>query len=364
MKQPHLVMATANTYVHQPGILQQAGEWIGKYGKRAFIVTGRKSWAAVEDILQPSLKTSGIDFHMETYRGECSYEEVERLSALLDPRDDLIIGVGGGKVLDTAKALSNHAGIDLITIPTIAATCAAVTNLSVMYTEEGVYSGFPIFYKNPVLTLVDTQVMAQAPVRYLVSGIGDTIAKWYESSACSSGKELNAPTLAGLQMARLLYDILLEHSESAVDEANRQVPDKALQQVVDAVILLSGTVGGFGEENCRSAAAHAIHNGLTILPQSHSILHGVKVAYGIIVQLALENRPEQEIADLLRFYRKIGLPATLKELGIDQQLSDEQLDRVAGIAMLPESTMAMMPIAVTKEKTVEAMKYVERTFKP
>lgn len=358
----HLVMGTANAYIQQPGILKSAGEWVGKYGKNVFIVTGEKSWASAGEQLTAGLSSSGIRYEVHKYGGECSYEEVERLASLIDPAVDLIIGVGGGKLLDTAKALSHNVSKPFVAIPTLAATCAAVTNLSIMYTEDGVYIHFPIFYVNTVLTLVDTDIIAAAPVRYLASGIGDTLAKWYESLASSTGKAHNVPTRAGLQMAKLCLDILLEHSEAAIEDVKANKSSDALQKVIDAVIVISGAVGGFGEANCRSAAAHAVHNGLTVIPETHHAYHGEKVAYGIIVQLVLEERPAAEINDLLSFYRTVGLPSSLEQLGISQPLTEEQLNEVAAIALLPESTMGMMPFQVTQERVVRAIKAVEQMY--
>ncbi|WP_248925234.1 iron-containing alcohol dehydrogenase family protein [Paenibacillus hamazuiensis] len=355
----HFVAGTPNAYIHKPGLLASAGEWMARYGKRALIVTGSKSWAAAGETLARSLTESGVTYELAFYRGECSYGEVARLQSLVDPQAELIVGVGAGKVIDTAKKLSNDIGKPLVTIPTLSATCAPVTNLSVMYTDEGVYVDFPVFYRNALLTLVDTDVLAKAPVRYLVAGIGDTIAKWYESVACSAGKPANLPTIGGVQAAKLCYDTLIRHSRTAIEDAKAGRSSEALQLVIDAVILFSGLVGGLGEDNCRSAAAHAVHNGLTALPDSHRAYHGEKVAYGILVQLMLENRPAAEIDELIGFYKDIGLPTKLADMGIGRRLSEEELDAVVKVALSPEGTMGNMPFEVTADMVLDAIRRVE-----
>jgi len=133
-----------------------------------------------------------------------------------------------------------------------------------MYTEDGVYIDFPVYLRGTMLCLVGTEVIAKAPVRYLGAGIADTLAKWIEAPMAASGKKQNLPTIGGLQMARLCYDTLLQYSAQAIEDAKHGVASEALQQVIDANILFSGLVAGLGEDSCRSAGAHAIHNGLTV----------------------------------------------------------------------------------------------------
>lgn len=355
----HFVLGSPNGYIHEPGILHRAGEWIGRYGRSIYIVTGEKSWASCGERLTASLEKSGIHYQVSRFRGECSYEEVERQKAAVAADTDLICGVGGGKVLDTAKALANELGKPFVAVPTIAATCAAVANLSIMYTEDGVYIRFPVFVRGTLLCLVDTEVIAKAPIRYLGAGIADTLAKWIECPMAASGKKHNMPTVAGLQMAKLCYDTLLRYSGQAVEDARRGIPSEALQHVIDANILISGLVGGFGEDNCRSAAAHAIHNGLTVIPETHEAYHGEKVAYGILVQLVLEDRPQHDLDEVLNFYREIGLPRRLSQLGIRRELSPEELNEIARISLLPESTMGNMSMPVTQDMVVRAIRTVE-----
>jgi glycerol dehydrogenase len=355
----HFVLGSPNAYIQEPGILRKAGEWIGEYGKSVFIVTGTRSWASCGERLTASLDEAGIAYDVQRYRGECSYEEVARLKQLVASGTELICGVGGGKVMDTAKALANQLNKPFVAVPTIAATCAAVANLSIMYTEEGVYIHFPVYVRGTLLCLVDTEVIAKAPVRYLAAGIADTLAKWIEAPMSASGKRKNLPTIGGLQMAKLVYDTLLQDSAQAIEDSGNGVPSEALERVIDANILFSGLVGGLGEDNCRSAAAHAIHNGLTVIPETHEAYHGEKVAYGILVQLVLENRPQHEIDELRSFYKRIGLPLRLNELGIERELSAAELQEVARISLLPESTMGNMTFPVTSDMVIQAIRRVE-----
>jgi glycerol dehydrogenase-like iron-containing ADH family enzyme len=356
----HFVLGSPNAYIHEPGILNQAGQWIGQYGKSLFVVTGHKSWDSCSGRLTESLEKSDIKYEVHKYRGECSYEEVNRLKELVPASMELICGVGGGKVLDTAKALANSLNKPFVAIPTLAATCAAVANLSVMYTEDGVYVDFPVYIRGTLLCLVDTEVISNAPVRYLGAGIADTLAKWIEAPMSAMGKKINLPTIGGLQAAKLCYDTLIEHSAQAMKDNVNSLPSEALQHVIDSNLLFSGMVAGLGEDNCRSAGAHAIHNGLTVIPETHLILHGEKVAYGILVQLALEKRPQSYLDEILAFYQEVGLPYRLEQIGINRELSDAEWNEVARISLLPSSTMSNMSFPVSSEMVLEAFRQVEQ----
>lgn len=359
MQGVHYVAGTPNAYIHEAGLLDRAGEWIARFGRRVLIVTGTKSWEAAGSRLTASLERAGVAYETVRYGGECTYGEADRLKAYVKTDTELIVGVGAGKVIDTAKKLSNDTHRPLVTVPTLAATCAPVTNLSIMYTDEGVYIDFPVFYRNTLLTLVDTEVIAAAPPRYLAAGIGDTIAKWYESKACSTGKPRNLPTIGGVQTAKLIFDILLADSRQALEDAKARRSTPELQRVIDAVILFSGMVGGLGEDHFRSAAAHAVHNGLTTLPEMHAAYHGEKVAYGILVQLALEGRPEEELRELIAFYRDIGLPVKLRDMGLDRPLTDREQEELIRVSLSQEGTMANMPFPVTGESLAAAIRQVE-----
>lgn len=354
----HLVMGTPNAYMQEVGLIHAAGEWIAKWGKRIFIVTGEASWESVNKKLTASLDRAGIVYEYAVYEGECSYNEIERLSAMVLEGTELIVAVGAGKVTDIAKKLSHDLKLPFIAIPTLAATCAAATNLSVMYTDEGHYYDSQVFLNNTLLVLIDTDVVAKAPPRFLIAGIGSTLATWYEASACSSDKRHNVPTISGLQAAKLGYDTIMKYGVTAIEDARQENASFALQQVVDAIVLCGGMVSGLGEDNCRWAAAHAIYNGLITLPQQQA-LHGEMVAYGTLVQLILEGRQPAEINELLAFYKLIGLPVKLQQLGIDYPFEEVEKDWMSAV-LSAAGTIGNMPFEVTAEALTMAVKQLEQ----
>ena len=355
----HISMASTNAYVQEQGLMKKAGEWLIKYGKNLFIVGGKTAWSKVSVVLEPSLKEYEIAYEVAIFAGESSYEEVDRLQKIVPHGVDLIVGVGGGKAIDAAKAVAAKLGIPYVAIPTVAGTCACVTPLSVMYTPDGVFIDFISHPQNSILTLVDGDIIADSPVSYMLSGIGDTLAKWYEGIVCARGHEDHVPTKLGLAAARICLETLTEYSEVAIKDMNSKTPSYAVQQITDTIFLSAGAVGGFGNQNTRACAAHGVHDGLTAVKETHQMMHGMKVAYGIIALLYIDKQPSEEIERVKSFYRKIGLPTSLLELGVKRKLTDEELSKIAHLALSPTSFMRFMPYPVSAAMITEAMKKTE-----
>ncbi len=203
--------------------------------------------------------------------------------------------------------------------------------------------------------ILDYGLVRTAPQRTLIAGIGDAIAKWYEASI-SSGDSTATLLISAVQQARILRDILFQKSAIALNQ-----PDSdEWREVVDATVLLAGVIGGIGGADCRTVAAHAVHNGLTHLLAAHDLLHGEKVAYGILVQLRLEEMIQgNQLAasarmQLLKFYTDIGLPKTLEDLGL-ADISLAQLRQVTAIATHAQSDLHRLPFKVSPEQLAAAM---------
>ena len=235
-----------------------------------------------------------------------------------------------------------------------AATCAGWTALSNEYSDAGAFQydvGLPTC---PEMIVLDYDLVMTAPTRTLVAGIGDAIAKWYEASV-SSGHSSHTLVIGAVQQARVLRDILFQKSASALQNPGSD----DWKEVVDATVLMAGVIGGMGGPQCRTVAAHAVHNGLTHVA-AHGTLHGEKVAYGILVQLRLEEMgPGSSLAatarqQLLQFYRQLGLPTTLSDMGMDK-LTVAQLHQAATVACRPESDIHHLPFKVQPEQVMAAM---------
>ncbi len=336
--------------------LADAGEAIAKLGDRPLVVGGNATLSTLAPQLQRTLKQQKLSYADASYSPDCSEASLATLrDAVNTHQADLIIGIGGGKALDTAKLLAYQCQLPVVTIPTSAATCAAWTALSNIYSDQGAFLYDVSLDRCPDLLILDYSLIQTAPQRTLVAGIGDALAKWYEASV-SSGTSTATLMIAAVQQARVLRDILFQKSADALKEPGSE----AWRDVVDATVLLAGVIGGLGGAQCRTVAAHAVHNGLTYSPEAHQALHGEKVAYGILVQLRLEEMVQgNQLAasarqQLLKFYTDMGLPQTLNDLGLGN-ITLAQLQKAADIACSPSSDIHRLPFEVMPEQLMAAM---------
>jgi len=266
----------------------------------------------------------------------------------------IIVGAGGGKVLDTARAVASDLMLPVVNCPTIASSDAPCSALSVVYTEEGVFEQYRVYARNPDLVLVDTEVIAKSPPRFLAAGMGDALATWFEAKVCARGGVKNmrggASTLSALALAELCYRTLLADGSGALEAVAIQQVTPALERVVEANTLLSG----LGFESSGLAAAHAVHNGLTTAAATHQYMHGEKVAFGVIVQLMLESQPGPVVNEVMAFSTSIGLPVTFAGIGL-QAPGTEVLCQIARRATAPGETIHNEPFSVSSECVVEAL---------
>lgn len=357
MKTIH-VHAAPSEYILAQGVLQTLEQHLIARGiARALIVTGKKSWQAAEKFW-PTM--TNVKTTIYTYHGECSFGEIDTVSQMMNEYD-AIIGVGGGKVIDLAKAVANEVHKQVIAVPTLASNCAPWTPLSVLYDNTGAFVRYDVYPVATSLLLVEPALLLTAPRDLFVAGIGDTLAKWYEADV-QLGKIDNktVPMMISYEAARQCKNILLTQSARALEAVDTQTVNDSFIQVVETMFMYAGMVGGYGDHYGRTAGAHSIHNGLTALEASHKLLHGVKVAYGICVQLMLEDRPE-EIEALRPFYETLDLPQSLAALKLEA--TDEELRAVAEKATLPTESIHLMPNGdMTAARVVAAMTALENMY--
>jgi glycerol dehydrogenase-like iron-containing ADH family enzyme len=337
------------------GAIAQSVAAIARLGKRPLMVGGDRTLELARSQVHPLL-AERCTVAMVSYGVDCDETGLAAMQAAAGVHQaDCIIGIGGGKALDAAKLLAYRTHLPIVTIPTSAATCAAWTALSNVYSSAGAFLYDVGLDRCPDLLVLDYELVQTASRRTLVAGIGDAIAKWYEASV-SSGHSEHTLIIAAVQQARVLRDLLFQKSAAAIAEPGSSV----WQEVVDATVLLAGVIGGLGGAQCRTVAAHAVHNGLTHLLESHGTLHGEKVAYGILVQLRLEELVQgNQLArsarqQLLQFYAEIGLPTALEDLGLGE-ITLAQLRHAAQVACIPQSDIHHLPFPVVPEQLVAAM---------
>jgi len=340
-------------YIQGVGAVGELPGLVNLLGRRGLILASPSVKANV-------LPECGVDadfgaMGVELFCGECCKSEIKRLKAIVDQEQvDVVIGMGGGKVIDTAKIVADQASIPVIIVPTIASTDAPCSGCAVVYSEEGVFDSVYYQKANPAAVLVDTGILAAAPVRFLVAGMGDALATWFEARSCERTHSANECggycTTVGLHIARLCYDTVLEYGPAAKIASENGLVTPAFERIVEANILLSG----IGFESAGLAAAHAIHNGLTDLPETHAFYHGEKVAFGVLAGLQLTGAPAGESDTVYAFCEEVGLPTTLAQVGL-QGVSRDALLRAARKACAPGQSIHHEAGVITAESVLDAM---------
>ncbi len=352
------VFCSPSRYTQGPHATEQLGAEICRLGLEgpALIVAGRSAIHLLSEIWAKTFADAGNRLVVFACAGESTAAEIQRgCQAARDIAARVVIGAGGGKVLDTARAIASDLSLPVVNCPTLASSDAPCSALSVIYTEAGAVEELRIYRRNPDLVLVDTAVIASSPVRTLVAGMGDALATWFEAKVCADSGAKNmrggASTQSALALAERCYKTLLADGVAAMEALEHQEPNDALERLVEANTLLSG----LGFESSGLAAAHAIHNGLTTAPGTHSFMHGEKVAFGLLAQLMLESQPSFVVEEVLAFSRSVGLPTTFEEVGIANP-GPELLETVAARATVPGETIHNEPMPVTPKLVVEAMR--------
>lgn len=352
------LFTSPSRYVQGIDLIDRAADYLRPLGTSPLIIADEVVWGIAGEKLQESLSGDGLDAAHEIFGGEASLKEIDRITdKARSGGNDVIIGLGGGKTIDTARAVADHASLPVAVFPTAVSADAPTARVSVIYTEDGVFDSYLFYDRNPDLIAVDTRVIANAPVRTLRSGIGDALATSIEARAVDRANsrrmdDTARPTLAGLALAEKCEETLFDYAHQALRDNEAHVVSRALENICEANTLLSG----LGFENGGLAAVHAIHNGFTALDGDiHHMTHGEKVAFGIGVQLMLAGAAEPDADRYIGFLQSVGLPTTLEEIHLGDA-DDADLLRIAELACSDGETLKQMPGEYSPTDVVQAIK--------
>ncbi|KJM62983.1 glycerol dehydrogenase [Pluralibacter gergoviae] len=321
-----------NQYHQGPDALDRVGLFLKQqsYNQAAII-----SDDFVTKNIIPDIKNLPDNIEKFTFNGECTASNINTLSAQTAAiNTDVVIAIGGGKSIDTAKGVAQKRNIPIIICPTIASTDAPTSRLIVLYDEQHRVTGVDYLNVNPSALFVDTRVIANAPSRLFSAGVGDAISKYFESQQCFRSGGLNSfntpPLKTALLMAQQCFNIIMTKAEQAYQDIVNKNLSESIEEVIEATVLLSGV----GFESGGLSLAHSLIRGFTRIPALQNALHGEMVAFGTLVQLHASGYDLADIKPIAEMLIALSLPVTLAEMGLKEKPDDLTL------CVITEATLA------------------------
>lgn len=342
-------------YIQGAGAIHSLGQEISRLGKSAFLLCSPTVYRELLPEIKKTLE-SETKIVTEKFYGECSEEEITRVTGIAgNKRCEVMVGLGGGKTLDTSKAVAQNLGIPVVIVPTIASTDAPTSALSMLHEPTGEID-HPMWLKNnPNVVLLDSEIIAKAPARFLVAGMGDAISKWFETDSCRR-KRVTTPTgykgsLIAYSLGALCYQTLIKYGPKAKRDCEKHQVSTALEQVIQSTTLFSG----LSFESGGLAAAHSFEGGFTFLKETHGNLHGEIVGFGTLISLFLTNKDKDIIDEVYTFCEEVGLPTTLDDIGL-HNVSDVSLKKVSTRVCEKKSIIHNESVPISVRVVMDAIK--------
>lgn len=346
------LIRTPQKYVQGKDSLLKFYEEMGFLGKKWLFVCSNSGYKMCHEKIEKSFEGSDDVRHYEVFGGISSVGEIERLKKIVKSEGiQVVVGIGGGSAIDTAKAVAYYEGLPVAVVPTVVATDAPCTGLSVIYNDDGSFNTYLFYPKNPEAVIVDSDIIAKAPVKFLTAGMGDALGTYFEARACyrtdAPSLENGGITRTAMALCELCYKTLRECGVGAIHACENQVVTPDLDAIIEANVYLSGV----GADNGGLAVAHSFYNGLTALG-GHTAPHGDCVAFGTLVQLVIEGAPKAEFKEVQEFCMNVQLPVTLEEIGITTK---EQIKVIAEASCVEGETIHNMVADVTADQLYDAI---------
>lgn len=352
------IFGAPHRYIQGPDALDELGNVAAPFGPSPVVIADAFILEKIGPRIEALLTSAGLTPMVLPFSGEITYSAINGLQArLAGAVPGVAIGIGGGKSLDAAKALALKLGIDVITVPTIASNDSPTSASIAMYDDHHTMIAVDRLKRSPEAVIVDTRLIAAAPIAFLRAGIGDAISKKFEADGCMAGSGITPfgtrPLLTGVIIADACYRTLRDNAPVALESIARGEIDAAVEATIEAVILMSG----LGFENGGLSLSHSLTRGLVKARGASNAIHGQHVAWGTLVQLAAEDRSDAEIEDLMGFHKQIGLATCLAELG----MSDPTPDDISGIASLTMTAPHLKNLGspVTTDTIAAAIRRIE-----
>lgn len=353
-----IVFGAPRRYVQGPDAMETIGSELSAIGRNVVLLADERVTALIGQTVQDSCKAAGVSVVPLQFGGEITYAEVDRLAAAVEGKPvDVVVAAGGGKTIDTGKLLSRTCGAAFVSVPTVASNDSPTSHIAVVYDEDHKLVGVEENRGNPELVLVDTAIIAKAPLELLAAGVGDALVKKFEVEQCINAKGMNVfgarSPLSAMALANACYDTVREHTAAAYEAHASGVLNDSLEKLVEACILMSG----LAFESGGLSVSHGMTRGLSAVEGVAKALHGHQVAYGLLVQLVLEGRNAAFMEDMLAFYKLAHLPTKLA----DMNLAGDSNSAVQTIADLSAEAghMKKFQTPITAEDIARAIDTIE-----
>lgn len=321
----------AGRYIQQEGALETLPQEVARLGKKPLIIAGPRAWKACDGRLLRALEGAGMEYHLSLWPGQNSYEQAKVHAAqAIRHHCDVIVGVGGGRIMDQAKATGYFAGQDLglpaghlpvVEVPTSIATCAAFAPLSVMYTPEGASLGSLRYSYEVDAIVMDMEVIAREPARYVASGILDGMSKMVEmqNGHDTMGiEEFPVGMVTAFALARYTMEVYRNRGHQAVADVREGKLTKAVEDIAYLNVAVAGIISGCSKGFGQTALGHECYELIRthFTREAKEFLHGEIVAVGQSMQLSF-NGQEDQIPALREMMASFGMPLTLADIGIE-----------------------------------------------
>lgn len=358
LPQGGFVFGGPGRYCQGPGAIELLGRILAQQGPDALLLVDAHVASLIGDRLTSLCAAADVRAVLHLFEGEITYDVIDTVVVAQGGQSfSAVAGIGGGKALDAAKAVALKLNLPVVTVPTIASNDSPTSATVAMYDAHHTMIAVDRLPANPVAVIVDSALIAAAPARFLRAGIGDAISKKFEAEGCLAGSGMTPfgtrPGLTAIAIADACYQTLRRHAVPALAaiDAGRITPD--VEATIEATLLMSG----LGFENGGLSLAHSLTRGLVRVRGTREAIHGAQIAWAALVQLAAENRPDEEILDLADFLRQVGLPVNLHDLGLPDA-AKEDLESLAHWTMTAPH-LANMPVPVTKSSILSAVARLE-----
>ena len=345
-------------YVQGPGELNNLPKFAVEYGKTALAIIDTLLYESLGKQVSEAFAKSDVTLHLVEFKGHCSHKALEELIEhvlSLPTVPDTFIGIGGGQSCDINKAVGAHFRKAFINVPTALSSDAPTSTHSIINNDGALFDRI-VHYKNPDYVVVDTEITVKAPAFMLSSGIGDALATYIEAEAsfannnvCNAGGGTYRPTLLGMAVAKLSYEILLEKGRAAMDAQKAGLRNAAYEDVAEAAILLSG----LGFECTGVSVAHGLQAGFFAMPDAKPFLHGAGVGYGTLVQLVLQKDPR--LPEVFRLCKDVGIPVCTADLGLTPENRDRNINLLIDEVYENRWNIHNVPFKVTRQMLRDAI---------